>query len=491
MKKKIIMFALLLAVAALLACSQEPDDNIAAPDELGQGAPEAQALEADPLAAFDFGGAPIRILTSINATDGIISNSNHMIEGTGELIGEIVNDSVFKRNDDVATLLNVEFVYTHIDEDYDTVERELSRIIMAGLDEYDLMINDLRSLVNMSLQGMFLNIRGVPVFDLTQAYWYTDFMDDTAIGTERAYILAGDYFMDILRNSHALFLNMTMLNDQVPGGSDALHRLVLAGGWTLDEFSRLSRDFLRDLDGAGTISNSSHQFGFICVGTWGSAMPFMMAADTGVFTKDANGIPALTINNPRSHQLHAYLSELFHNPESGARHQFGLHELIPEFMNRRSLMLGFQRISMLEGLRAMEDDVAILPYPKLNAQQERYVTSAHDTIEVGAIPVTTPNFDMMTVVLEALNRETERTVLPAYYEQALQIKYVRDEYSAQIISLIRASMGNVFALAYSEAIPGILSLYDVQATRDFMSGYERIAERSRARLEEIIEMFLD
>jgi hypothetical protein len=154
-------------------------------------------------------------------------------------------------------------------------------------------------------------------------------------------------------------------------------------------------------------------------------------------------------------------------------------------------MVGYQRLATLEGLRMMEDEVAILPYPKLNSAQERYYTSAHDTTEVGAIPTTTPNFDMICVVLEALNRETERTVIPAYYEQSLKIKYVRDDSSAQIIDIIRESMGNIFPIAYSEAISGVLGIFDVTATREFASGYERMETRVQQRLDEVIEMFLE
>ena len=492
MKKKIFTALLVLLAFTLIACSQNPSSDTENQEGENQNAPETQEVpEEDKLAQFNYGGAAIRVLTSTNSTDGIIINSNYMIEGTGEVTGEIVNDAVFKRNEDVANLLNVEFEYTHMDEDYGTVQSAISRVIASGMDEYDIIINDLRSLVNLSLQGMFINTKQNAIFDLSQDYWYSDFMEDVAIGREKSFILAGDYFIDILRNCHALFLNQSMLNEQRQNGSDEVHKMVIDGKWTFDEFLKLSKEFLRDLDGTGVISNTSHQFGFICVGTWGSAMPFMMAADTGVFTKDSDGIPALTINNPRSHMLHDYLTELFHNQESGARHQFGLDDLIPQFMSRRSLMVGYQRLSTLESLRMMEDDVAILPYPKLSAEQEKYVTCAHDTIEVGAIPVTTPGFDMISVVLEALNRETERTVLPAYYEQSLKIKYVRDDYSAQIIDIIRGSMGNVFALAYSETISGVLGLYDVNATRNFMSGYERLEQRILQRLDEVIEQFLE
>ena len=492
-KRKFYVLLLAFLIFLMTACSQTPETS--GDVNIGGGAEDNVDVETpvveDKLAQYDFGGHEIRILTSINASENYITNSNYMIEGTGQETGEIVNDAVYKRNMDVEELLNVKFVYSHIDEDFGTVQNEISKLILAGLDEYDLMINDLRSLVNLSLQGMFMNTRATNVFDLTQKYWYTDFMEDVAIGKEKSFILAGDYFMDILRNCHALFLNKTMLEQETPGASDEIYKKVLDGAWTFEEFISLTKSFLKDLNGDGAYTNADDQFGFICVGTWGSAMPFMMAADTNVFTKNSDGIPEFTMNNPKSIQLHDYLTELFAK-DSGGNSSFGGTELVSQFQNRKSLMVGYQRLATLEHLRTMEDDVSILPYPKLNSEQQRYITSAHDTIEVGAIPVTTSiNFDTLCIVLEALNREAERTIIPAYYEQSLKIKYARDELSAQIIDIIHDSMGNVFPVAYSETVSGVLSLYDVTATRNFTSSYERIEERVKNRLAEVVEWFMD
>jgi hypothetical protein len=391
---------------------------------------------------------------------------------------------------DVEALLNIKFKYTQMDEDYGTVEKAMSKIIMAGLDEYDLFINDIRSVANLSLQGMFQNIRNVPVFELGENYWYRDFMDDVSIGNEKSFILAGDYFIDILRNCNVLFLNSSMLDEERSlGATDELYRMVLEGKWTMDEFLLLVKAFLKDLDGNGKYDKND-QYGFICTGTWGSAIPFMIASDTNVVTKDKDGIPSLTINNPKSIELHDYLSRLYAK-ESGTNSEMDMLSLISEFQNRRSLTIGLQRLCALQDLRNMTDEFSILPYPKLNLQQANYVTSAHDTTEIGAIPVTTPNFDMTCVTLEALCRETKKTVMPVYYEQALKIKYARDEYSAQIIDLIHDNMRNVFPLAYSEKMSGILGLYDVKATKDFSSGYEKLADKAKANLEEAISAFLD
>jgi hypothetical protein len=281
-----------------------------------------------------------------------------------------------------------------------------------------------------------------------------------------------------------------MLEAQTQGASDELYKKVLDGKWTLAEFSALAKEFLKDLDGDGAYKNADDQFGFICVGTWGSAIPFMIAADTGVFAKDANGIPSLTMNNPKSLELHDYLVKLFAK-DSGANSTFAGDDLVKQFQSRKSLMVGYQRLATLEQLRNMEDEISILPYPKLNLEQQKYVTSAHDTTEIGAIPTTTNNFDMVCAVLEALNRETERTIIPAYYEQSLKIKYARDDASAQIIDIIHDGMGNVFSLAYSEIITGVLQLYDVTATKNFTSSYEKMETKTIEKLEKVIESFMD
>lgn len=498
MKKKLALILIALVMALTPACSaQDPDKTTGGANNNGQneqaGVQGTDGEEAtapqDVLAQYDFGGQEIRILTSINATDGSITNSNYMIEGAGEITGDSVDDAVYKRNMDVENLLNVKFKYTQIDEDYNTIESAVSKLILSGTDEYDLIINDLRSLANLSLQGMFQNIKNTNVFDLSQTYWYNNFMEDVSIGKEKSFLLAGDYFADVLRNCHALFLNKSMLDEQTPGKSDELYKTILDGNWTFDEFLSLSKSFLKDVDGSGKYDKKD-QYGFICVGTWGSAIPFMMAADTDVFTKNADGIPELTINNDKSMQLHDYLTTLF-TTDSGGSSKFDAGELISQFQNRRSLMVGFQRLSTLQNLRDMVDEVSILPYPKLNAQQTRYITSAHDTIEIGAIPGTTLNFDMTCVVLEALNRETKKTVIPVYYEEALKIKYARDEVSAQIIDLIHDGMDNVFPLAYSQSINELLSLYDVGATKNFVSGYEKVEEKLRQRLDTVVSAFTE
>ena len=65
------------------------------------------------------------------------------------------------------------------------------------------------------------------------------------------------------------------------------------------------------------------------------------------------------------------------------------------------------------------------------------MTSAHDTSEIGLMPVTMPpeRLSFTSAVLEVLTRESGKEVLPVYYESSLKIKYTRDEESAMMIAV--------------------------------------------------------
>ena len=83
----------------------------------------------------------------------------------------------------------------------------------------------------------------------------------------------------------------------------------------------------------------------------------------------------------------------------------------------------------------MEDGLGVVPYPKLDENQKNYVTSTHDTAEIGVIPVTLPPtaLDYISAVVEVLCRETYKNVLPVYYESSLKMKYTRDDTSAKMV----------------------------------------------------------
>ena len=146
------------------------------------------------------------------------------------------------------------------------------------------------------------------------------------------------------------------------------------------------------------------------------------------------------------------------------------------FENKLSLICLYQRLNDISKMRDFEFDVGPIPYPKLY-ESDKYFTSIHDTTEMGAIPVTSPDIDFDTVCIEVLSRETAKILIPVYYDQALKVKYSADLKVAQMIDLIHDNFGSSFVLCYNNAMgDSMLQMFTdlVSAdSTDFASAYKK------------------
>lgn len=496
----ICLLAALLVAPTLVACSdKETTKETIAADTIAQNQEEEEATETeDPFADFDYEGRDFRIWNSINIAATSMGNSNYMIEGPEELTGDAAPDAAYERNNKVAELLNVNFTYDQVDKKYDVVKDAINKYVLAGDDAYDLIINDMYGTVALTLENMFYNVLEGEHFDFSQPWWYSDFMEDVSINSQYQFYLGGDYFIDILRCSHCLFYNKSMY-ENIYGDGDGLYDTVLSGDWTLDVMNDLLEEAYNDLNGDGK-NDIDDQHGYVSFEIWGSMIPFLISCDPGYIERDDRGYPYITMNNERSILLLDELYDLY-KEGNGAWVANGITEdiAVTTFTSGKSLFVGYQRLGSLENenIREMEDGLGVIPYPKLDDQQDHYITSTHDTCELGMIPVTVApdQLDFISAVVEVLCRETYKSVLPVYYESSLKMKYTRDDTSAQMIDIIHDNIGNSFPLAYSSQLndillSGIFSTDNIGAgKKDFASSYAKREPSALEKLNKIIEDF--
>ena len=89
----------------------------------------------------------------------------------------------------------------------------------------------------------------------------------------------------------------------------------------------------------------------------------------------------------------------------------------------------------LTSLGDMEGDYGILPYPKLNEEQDRYYCYLGSS-EI-ALPLScSSDLERVCVIKEALAVESLNHVYPAYYDNALKNRYIRDEESLRMLELV-------------------------------------------------------
>ena len=452
---------------------------------------EETTAEPDPFESFDFGGEEIRMLVSANNYDGL-GSSNYAIKHEEEESGDVVKDAVFKRNMNVEELLNVKFVFTDNEENYDGIKSSLPKLIMAGDDAYDLVIHDLFPLCSLSVQNNFINVYDLQHLDFSKDYWYDAYMKDASFNSEeQRYILAGDYFLDILRCAHALYVNKEMFNSMFES-ADELYDHVLNGTWTHEVFLQYIEEAYQDINGDGK-PDDDDQYGFCTIGYWGPMIPWVIASDINFLDYESDGSPYFAMNNERSVQLLSNLVEIFHGVGTH-NYSTSVESCTNAFINGNSLFSGYQRVSSLELFRDMETDIGILPYPKMDQAQENYITSSHDTANVGVIPMTCTKLDTMGAVLEVLSRESAKDVVPAYYETALKVKYARDDQSAQMLDIIRYNISCVFPVAFGNYCQN-MPLYNAFSIplgakkTDFVSNYLKFEAKAQAKLDELWDAF--
>lgn len=414
---------------------------------------EVETNAKDPLAGLDFKNNSFRIYTSINIASEGMGNSNFMIEGTGEHGTDITSEAVYNRNVYVEDLLKVKLEYTHADFIYNEVAADIEMYIKSGADDYDLIINDLYPLTGLSLKNYFANTknRDKSYFDFSQKYWYSDYMSDISLHEDYQFILAGDYFIDIIRSAHCLFFNKNIYRDRF-GDPDELYDKVLNYEWTYDQWLNLINEaYVPANSGSSEPDIENDQFGFLVSEVWGSMIPMIASGGCDYMIRNEEGYPEIDMNTDRVLDLATAINDIYYS--NGSYTTYDSTKIINAFASGRALFIGYQRLGTLENadMREMQENAkGILPYPMLKKEDHKYTTSSHDTTEVGVIPnvLRKNKFDFVSAVIEALCRSTSEIVMPQYYDKALKIKYASDESAAAMIDIIHDNFDNVFQLAF-------------------------------------------
>ena len=141
----------------------------------------------------------------------------------------------------------------------------------------------------------------------------------------------------------------------------------------------------------------------------------------------------------------------------------------------------------------MEDPYGILPFPKYDEAQADYLCDARDQYSVFVVPATTNRTELVGYTMEALNIESRNTVYPAYYETALQSKYVHDAPSVEMLDILLAGRNYSFAILHSSnlsRLPYLVRQLMEERSTDFASLYAKKEEEIEKGLRSVIDAYL-
>ena len=497
MKTKNKLFSLLsmlLLLFFLFSCGKDDaTGNNGSGEDDSSGAAEAQTSEGMQTAVpkdLQFDGAEIRILNcSYYTEDSVFINAT-------EEIGEIVNDEIYKRNSRVQNDLNVKFKFTDISiMGGENFNKMVTTAVMAGTDDWDLLIDAQHDCVTLTMENVLMNLMDAPYIDLSKPWWPDEYIREIAIGKSNLYFLTGDISMTFVRNMGCVYFNKELYANYF-GNPDDMYKTVLEGKWTLDKLSEMGRTLYKDLNGNGEYDDEDQYASGVLAANL--ADHFAFDAGLRITARDEEGLPYFVINNEKTASLTEKLYELYYENE-GTRVFPPTNEsnniTIPKKFMSNELLFDFGWFYISEFLRDMKTDYGIIPFPKYDESQPSYLSLAQDIVPFYCIPKTCSKTEAVCAILESMAFESHKTVLPAYFEVALKLKYTRDatDDAFRIIDIIHDNCITDFAYIYTLSLNRMGDIMrQVMASKSpyFVSTYEKVEPKAQTNLENLIDAYL-
>lgn len=489
-----LMLAILVALPTLFACGKSDAGEVttttaaSATDatEATTTLPEETEFKAvaNVPADADYTGHTFTFLIS-----GNIENNREKNDFFAEtMTGEPLNDAIYNRNLMIEEKLGVKI---ETFEEYDSSKsgrgkayNKLSTAYTAGDTTFDAAMISGYDASTLAYTGYLYDMNAVPYVDLAQPWWDQKVNQDLTVAG-KLYYTTGDISTADNDATCAILFSKDLVSENK---LESPYELVDSGKWTIDKMAEMCAQVHSDLNGDGNYDANDRVGAIIWDDT---VMALLNATGVKCCTLSEAGELQLTLNDERTLNMFEKFSNAFYAPEMAYAYQRVSYDIatpLNMFANKQALFYT-QLLDLVSYLRDMETDFGILPHPKLTEEQDEYYNTIGSWHSVFlCVPAIQENVERTGVIIESLAAESMNIVTPAYYEQTLVGKFVRDEESVVTLDIILAT--RVYDLGWFYQIGGynesVMNLWR-QGKTNFMSMYtpmERVAIKSLDKINE-------
>ncbi len=440
-RKAAALLCLAALGAQLAACggtSGSQDESTAPADTT---APEAVGYPY--YAGNDLGGETFTILN----TPKELWNMLCVIQPE-EQNGEVVNDAIFNRNERVKAALNCEIEEIN-DEWTDSGKSLLDKFntaVMAGEDTYDAVWMPMHFMLSGLTDGYYQKLDDVDTIHLEEEWWDQILLDSTSVRGEHYFATSAAHLMSF-DGIWCVFFNESMMDNlqlEYP------YQLVRDGKWTLDAMRTYTKA-AANLNGADSFAKEAGSpavYGFTSFEH--VTMKFIYGADALFVEKDAEDEPVFNGTSEKFVGALQKLNEFFATPGEffvADSESKPATSYIKYYQDQKSLFLGAE-VKAAQQLRGMEQSFGILPYPKLDEEQENYASTALHQCAVFTIPITNAAPEKVGLLFDALSWESEETVVEPYFSLLVEQKGLRNEESIEMLQIIRSTRSFDIGVSY-------------------------------------------
>ena len=434
------------------------------------------------LAAVDYGGHEFTFLArTINHADW--AEWDHRDLYAEELNGDVINDAVFNRNKKIEEKYNIAIKQIIVENPQ--VEALLLKSVKAGDDIYDVVCPHFVQFPAVAQAGNYVDFFSVPCLDLTRPWWNQGIIRDLSI-IGKLFIMQGDLL--ILDNDamEAMIFNKKLHRENE---LENLYDTVKKGEWTFDKLISMSKGISKDLNGDGKMYIKDDLFG--CILQSAVSNSFIVSGGEKICGKDENDYPIITFGSERCYRIMDAISELMLDEDNVVNlhryeGKFPVYDEQVKMMEENRALFSWIRMRIVERLRGMETDFGILPLPKLDKNQPKYITHNDPHAGVGlSIPVTASDLERTGTILEDLAAESRYTLQPAYYEINLRGKFTRDDESQEMLDIILGS--SAYDIGYVYDFGNFAMGTILHSGRDKKSEFASPFEKARDKMQRDID----
>ena len=168
--------------------------------------------------------------------------------------------------------------------------------------------------------------------------------------------------------------------------------------------------------------------------------PYFYGLGYKLLTRDANGNPQLgELDEPQYNALKS-LIDTVNGPDCWYKAKYDKQGSTTQTFREGRGLFWVQLMVSSDGLRDAEFDFGILPLPKLDEEQEQYISYLHTKTSLISVPVITTDTDTIACVIEKMCEVSGNILRPAYFDVLFDGIIARDPESTKMLDIIYSNV---------------------------------------------------
>ena len=396
--------------------------------------------------------------------------------------GGAIGDAVIERNQLVEDEYNVVITAEECGPSGEAQKR-----MQAGQCDFDVIYEwGIRS-KGLALDGMLYDFYDLEGIRLDESYWVPSAVEGLTVA-DRMFVATNMVSMNAISWAGIYYFNKDMmdkLNLTYP------YDYVAADNWTYEEVYKMVLEAEEDVNGDGEM-NAEDQFGGI------SGDSLLAGVCSAPLLQD-NGDGSYTLIPYTEGMVAAFqkYKSKFDAVENVEWEEFiknaDISAFPSQFVAARFLSFGEDHqlfmdgsIDMTKEFVNMQSDYGIVPEPVANPGDE-YSCAVDYCAPMFSMPVQLEDPEMAALVFEYMAYESERLLLPAYYETTIKTKRMEDVRDYEMLDIVRDSIGYNWTGIYMMGSEFEQLRGRMLSSGNFASVAKRYGDKCQAEIDEMID----